>query len=160
MHKGSLAVLITAVCVILAYKYPIMFTLSFVLGFALFYLSYWYCQLQGYGKKIQVGGGFAISTIMWMLIGGFILSFPPAPVALYGLEAYLKDARYIKPTDFGIFDAVTAFGSFEHCATVSDRMKFMMTISNMCMIFYPMEEDSICKAWFSVRIWFPMRKLI
>ena len=37
-----------------------------------------------------------------------------------GLEAYLKDARFIKPEDFGIFDAVTAYGSFEHCATVTD----------------------------------------
>ena len=37
-----------------------------------------------------------------------------------GLEVFLKDARYIKPDDLGIFDAVTAFGSFEHVATVND----------------------------------------
>ena len=36
------------------------------------------------------------------------------------LEVYLKDARFIKPEDFGIFDAVTAFGSFEHVAAVND----------------------------------------
>ena len=39
-----------------------------------------------------------------------------------GLEVYLKDARYIKPEDFGTFDAVTAFGSYEHVASVSDLM--------------------------------------
>lgn len=37
-----------------------------------------------------------------------------------GLEVYLKDARYIKPENFGMFDAVTAFGSFEHVASVKD----------------------------------------
>ena len=37
-----------------------------------------------------------------------------------GLTAYLRDARYIKPEDFGIFDAITAFGSFEHVSSVSD----------------------------------------
>ena len=37
-----------------------------------------------------------------------------------GLEVYLKDARFVKPEDFGLFDAVTAFGSFEHVATVDD----------------------------------------
>lgn len=37
-----------------------------------------------------------------------------------GLEVYLQDARYVKPEDYGKFDAVTAFGSFEHCATVDD----------------------------------------
>jgi len=39
-----------------------------------------------------------------------------------GLEAYIKDARYVKPEDFGAFDAVTAFGSFEHCASVKDYL--------------------------------------
>ncbi len=39
-----------------------------------------------------------------------------------GLEAYIKDARYIKPEDYGMFDAVTAFGSFEHCASVKDYL--------------------------------------
>ena len=37
-----------------------------------------------------------------------------------GLEVYLKDARYVKPEDFGTFDAVTAFGSFEHVASVQE----------------------------------------
>lgn len=37
-----------------------------------------------------------------------------------GLEVYLKDARYVKPEDFGTFDAVTAFGSFEHVCSVKD----------------------------------------
>ena len=37
-----------------------------------------------------------------------------------GLEVYLKDARYVKPEDFGQFDAITAFGSFEHVASVND----------------------------------------
>ncbi|SMD38595.1 cyclopropane-fatty-acyl-phospholipid synthase [Reichenbachiella faecimaris] len=35
-----------------------------------------------------------------------------------GLEAYIKDARYVKPEDYGLFDAVTAFGSFEHVSSV------------------------------------------
>ncbi|MBU0488701.1 MAG: class I SAM-dependent methyltransferase [Bacteroidetes bacterium] len=39
-----------------------------------------------------------------------------------GLEVFLKDARYVKPDDFGVFDAVTAFGSFEHVATVNDYL--------------------------------------
>ncbi|MFC1629217.1 SAM-dependent methyltransferase [Gemmatimonadota bacterium] len=40
-----------------------------------------------------------------------------------GLEVYLRDARYIEPGDFGIFNAVTAFGSLEHCATVDDYLQ-------------------------------------
>jgi cyclopropane-fatty-acyl-phospholipid synthase len=39
-----------------------------------------------------------------------------------GLEVYLKDARYVEPTDFGMFDGVTAFGSFEHVASVNDYL--------------------------------------
>lgn len=39
-----------------------------------------------------------------------------------GLTAYLKDARFVKPEDFGKFDAVTAFGSFEHVASVKDYL--------------------------------------
>lgn len=34
-----------------------------------------------------------------------------------GLEVYLQDARYVKPEDYGMFDAITAFGSFEHVAS-------------------------------------------
>lgn len=39
-----------------------------------------------------------------------------------GLTAYIRDARYIKPEDYGIFDAITAFGSFEHVASVKDYL--------------------------------------
>lgn len=39
-----------------------------------------------------------------------------------GLEAYIKDARYVKPEDYGTFDAVTAFGSFEHVSSVKDYL--------------------------------------
>lgn len=39
-----------------------------------------------------------------------------------GLNAHLKDARYIKPGDYGTFDAITAFGSFEHVASVKDYL--------------------------------------
>lgn len=39
-----------------------------------------------------------------------------------GLTAYIKDARFIKPEDFGTFDAITAFGSFEHVASVKDYL--------------------------------------
>jgi len=39
-----------------------------------------------------------------------------------GLNVYLKDARFVKPTDFGEFEAVTAFGSFEHVASVKDYL--------------------------------------
>jgi len=37
-----------------------------------------------------------------------------------GLDVHLKDARYVKPEDFGLFDAVTAYGSLEHVASVKD----------------------------------------
>jgi cyclopropane-fatty-acyl-phospholipid synthase len=39
-----------------------------------------------------------------------------------GLNAFIKDARFVKPEDFGTFDAVTAFGSFEHVASVKDYL--------------------------------------
>lgn len=39
-----------------------------------------------------------------------------------GLEVYLKDARFVTPEDFGTFDAITAFGSFEHVASVKDYL--------------------------------------
>ena len=35
-----------------------------------------------------------------------------------GLNVHLKDARYIKPEDFGTFDAVSAMGSLEHVCTI------------------------------------------
>ena len=37
-----------------------------------------------------------------------------------GLEVYLRDARYVKPEDFGKFDCITAMGSPEHVCTVED----------------------------------------
>ena len=37
-----------------------------------------------------------------------------------GLNAYLKDMRYITPDDFGIFDAITAIGSLDHVASIED----------------------------------------
>lgn len=40
-----------------------------------------------------------------------------------GLEVYLKDARYITLQDFGMFDAITAFGSFEHVVSVDDYLQ-------------------------------------
>ncbi|MBL6448476.1 class I SAM-dependent methyltransferase [Fulvivirga sp. 29W222] len=39
-----------------------------------------------------------------------------------GLNVFLKDNRYIKPEDFGVFDAVTAFGSFEYVSSVKDYL--------------------------------------
>ncbi len=39
-----------------------------------------------------------------------------------GLDVYFQDARFISPEDFGVFDAVTAFGSFEHVGTVNDYL--------------------------------------
>ena len=39
-----------------------------------------------------------------------------------GLNAFIKDARYVKPEDYGTFDAITAFGSFEHVASVKDYL--------------------------------------
>ncbi len=37
-----------------------------------------------------------------------------------GLDVYLKDARYVKPDDFGTFDVVTSMGCPEHWCTVED----------------------------------------
>lgn len=39
-----------------------------------------------------------------------------------GLEVYLKDARFVRPEDFGTFDAITAYGSFEHVSNVKDYL--------------------------------------
>ncbi|WP_332910738.1 SAM-dependent methyltransferase [Algoriphagus boritolerans] len=67
-----------------------------------------------------------------------------------GLTAYIKDARYIKPEDFGTFDAITAFGSFEHVPLskiilTADRMKFTKTTSSTCTICSNQAESSTCK---------------
>ena len=40
-----------------------------------------------------------------------------------GLEVYLRDARYIKPEDFGTFDVVTGIGNLEHCVSVDDYLQ-------------------------------------
>ena len=40
-----------------------------------------------------------------------------------GLDVHLKDMRYITPDDFGVFDAVTAIGSFDHVASLEDYQK-------------------------------------
>lgn len=39
-----------------------------------------------------------------------------------GLTSFIKDARFIIPEDFGTFDAITSFGSFEHVASVKDYL--------------------------------------
>lgn len=39
-----------------------------------------------------------------------------------GLNVYLKDARFIMPSDYGMFDAATAIGSFEHIASIDDYL--------------------------------------
>ncbi|WP_347158163.1 class I SAM-dependent methyltransferase [Pontibacter chitinilyticus] len=35
-----------------------------------------------------------------------------------GLEVYIKDCREVKPTDFGLFDAVVSVGAFEHFCSI------------------------------------------
>jgi cyclopropane-fatty-acyl-phospholipid synthase len=40
-----------------------------------------------------------------------------------GLNAYLKDVRDVTPADFGVFDAVTAIGSFDHIASLEDYLE-------------------------------------
>ncbi|MEX2511546.1 MAG: class I SAM-dependent methyltransferase [Cyclobacteriaceae bacterium] len=37
-----------------------------------------------------------------------------------GLTVYLKDCREIKPQDFGMFDAVSSVGAFEHFCSIDD----------------------------------------
>jgi len=37
-----------------------------------------------------------------------------------GFEVYVKDCRYVKPADFGTFDAVTCIGGLEHFCSVED----------------------------------------
>ena len=37
-----------------------------------------------------------------------------------GLEVYVKDCRNIKPEDFGMFDAISCVGAFEHFCSVED----------------------------------------
>ncbi len=39
-----------------------------------------------------------------------------------GLNVHLKDIRYIQPEDFGLFDAVTGMGCFEHLVSLDDYL--------------------------------------
>ncbi|MBI2967857.1 MAG: class I SAM-dependent methyltransferase [Bacteroidetes bacterium] len=39
------------------------------------------------------------------------------------LNVFFKDARFVLPADFGYFDAITAFGSFEHVVSVNDFLE-------------------------------------
>jgi cyclopropane-fatty-acyl-phospholipid synthase len=37
-----------------------------------------------------------------------------------GLDVYVKDCRYIKPEDFGMFDAITCIGGMEHFCSIEE----------------------------------------
>ncbi len=37
-----------------------------------------------------------------------------------GLTVYVKDCRYVKPEDFGLFDAITCIGGLEHFCSVEE----------------------------------------
>jgi len=37
-----------------------------------------------------------------------------------GLEVFVKDCRNVKPEDFGLFDAVSSVGAFEHFCSIED----------------------------------------
>ncbi len=37
-----------------------------------------------------------------------------------GLDVYVKDCRTVKPEDFGMFDAVSSVGAFEHFCSIED----------------------------------------
>lgn len=37
-----------------------------------------------------------------------------------GLEVFVKDCRNVKPEDFGIFDAISSVGAFEHFCSIED----------------------------------------
>lgn len=37
-----------------------------------------------------------------------------------GMNVFLKDCRFIRPQDFGMFDAITCIGAFEHFCSVED----------------------------------------
>ncbi len=38
-----------------------------------------------------------------------------------GLNVFVKDCRYVKPEDFGMFDAITCVGGLEHFCSVEER---------------------------------------
>jgi cyclopropane-fatty-acyl-phospholipid synthase len=78
-------------------------------------------------KVLDLGcgwGGFLVylQKIGAVGIGVNLSSGQVAACLKSGLDAHLRDARFIKPEDFGIFDAVAALGSFEHVATVQDYL--------------------------------------
>ncbi|MBK9731827.1 MAG: class I SAM-dependent methyltransferase [Chitinophagaceae bacterium] len=79
-------------------------------------------------KVLDLGCGWG-GWLMWLkknigckAIGVNLSEGQDASCRKNGLEVYLKDARAVKPEDFGLFDAVTAFGSFEHVASVKDYL--------------------------------------
>jgi cyclopropane-fatty-acyl-phospholipid synthase len=37
-----------------------------------------------------------------------------------GLDVYVKDCRYVKPGDFGMFDAITCIGGLEHFCSIEE----------------------------------------
>ncbi|PRY04602.1 cyclopropane-fatty-acyl-phospholipid synthase [Pontibacter ummariensis] len=37
-----------------------------------------------------------------------------------GLQVFIKDCRYVKPEDFGLFDAVVCVGAFEHFCSIEE----------------------------------------
>lgn len=86
------------------------------------------CEQLGITKNSKVldlgcGWGGFLKYLKDMGAKGIGVSLSSAQVAACkknGLDAYLKDMRYITPEDFGMFDAVTAIGSFEHVASLED----------------------------------------
>jgi cyclopropane-fatty-acyl-phospholipid synthase len=84
-------------------------------------------HIQKDSKVLDLGcgwGGFLVHLKKIGAIGtGINLSSGQiAACRKSGLTVHFKDARTIVPEDFGIFDAVTAIGSFDHAASVDDYL--------------------------------------
>lgn len=74
-----------------------------------------------------------------------------------GLNVHLKDARYLKPSDFGTFDAVTAIGSFDHVASLEDYLNgqhdavydsYLKHVADLL----PKSGRFFCRVWCLVKI--------
>lgn len=89
------------------------------------------CEQLRIGKGTRVldlgcGWGGFLKYLQGMGAKGVGINLSSGQVAACvksNLEVYVKDARSIKPGDFGMFDAVTAMGSFDHVVSPKDYLE-------------------------------------
>ncbi|ELR68478.1 Putative cyclopropane-fatty-acyl-phospholipid synthase [Fulvivirga imtechensis AK7] len=83
-------------------------------------------KINGGSRILDMGCGwgpfmhYAIREYRATCVGLTLSRGQAAACRKNGLDVYVRDCRYVKPEDFGMFDAIASVGAFEHFCSVED----------------------------------------